>query len=307
MKIGIDLGGSKIEGLLFGNKGQELTRQRVATPSGDYNGTIDAIAELITRLTKGYDVPSDLPIGVGIPGTISHKTGLVKNANSNCLIGRPLNKDLEKRLHRQVRLGNDADCFTLSEAIDGAGRASNVVFGVILGTGVGGGISIGGYPLIGPNAISGEWGHNPLPWPLSLTDKYDTSVEYPGRVCYCGKNGCIETFLSGPGLTTDHEIINRISLDPPAIVAAASAGEPSAKATLQRYIGRLARALASVINILDPDVIVLGGGLSNIKSLYTTVPPLWQNWVFSDHCNTRLLKNHHGDSSGVRGAAWMWP
>ena len=290
MKIGIDLGGSKIEGLLLSDKGQKLTRQRLATPFGDYNGTIDAITELITNLTKDHDVPSDLPVGVGIPGTISRKTGLVKNANSNCLIGRPLDKDLEKRLQRQVRLGNDADCFTLSEATDGAGRASHVVFGVILGTGVGGGISIGGYPWIGPNAISGEWGHNPLPWPLSPTDNYDMSDEYPGRVCYCGKNGCIETFLSGPGLATDHEIINRISLEPPAIVAAASAGDLRAKATLQRYIDRLARAPTSVINILDPDVIVLGGGLSNITSLYNTVPALWQNWIFSDHCNTRLLK-----------------
>ena len=181
------------------------------------------------------------------------------------MIGRPLDKDLEKRLQRQVRLGNDADCFTLSEATDGAGRASHVVFGVILGTGVGGGISIGGYPWIGPNAISGEWGDNPLHWPLSPADNYDMSEEYPGRVCYCWKNGCIETFLSGPGLATDHEIINRISLEPPAIIVAASTGDLSAKATFQRYTDRLARALSSVINILDPDVIVLGGGLFNIQ------------------------------------------
>ena len=307
MKIGVDLGGSKIEGLVLGPDGRELGRKRVTTPAGDYDGTIDSISELISGLTYDHKVPDGIPVGVGIPGAVSRKTGLVKNANSNCLIGRPFDQDLELRLGRAVKIANDADCFAVSEATDGAGADSRVVFGVILGTGVGGGLAIDARPWVGPNAITGEWGHNPLPWPLPPTDSLDGVDERPGRPCYCGKNGCIETFLSGRGLAADHQASNGGSPSASKVVEAASNGDENATATLNRYVHRLARALASVINIVDPDVIVLGGGLSNIDTLYDRVPGLWQDWVFSDHSDTPLLKNHHGDSSGVRGAAWLWP
>lgn len=314
MRIGIDLGGTKIEGIVLdssaGAPSVEITRKRVETPAGDYSATIAAITALIDDLESEAGAPAPLPIGIGIPGTVSPATGLVKNANSTCLIGKPFDADLQSALSRPVKLANDADCFTVSEARDGAGADHHVVFGVILGTGVGGGIAIGGDLLAGPNAIAGEWGHNPLPAPQTL----DGQNEVPGPRCYCGRRGCIETFLSGPGLTRDTMTANGVrgaaaneDLTAEDVVQRAVAGDPSAQAALHRYENRLARALAGVINILDPGVIVLGGGLSNLGRLYQNVPKLWAQWVFSDRVDTSLVKNRHGDSSGVRGAAWLWP
>ena len=301
IRIGIDLGGTKIEGIALDGDGTARARLRVATPSGDYEGTVGAVATLVAELEAEAGAVAD-GIGVGIPGAISPATGLIKNANSTWLIGKPLDGDLEAALGRPVRLANDANCFTVSEAVDGAARGAGVVFGVILGTGVGGGLVIGGEAITGLNAIAGEWGHNPLPWP--------TDDERPGPACYCTKRGCIETFLSGPGLARDFRKAGGDGLTAPDIVALAGdgtkPGAPKADAALERYEQRLARALASVINILDPDVIVLGGGLSNVGRLYRTVPRLWTDWVFSERADTRLLANVHGDSSGVRGAAWLW-
>ena len=297
MRIGIDLGGTKIEGILLDDSGYEHARHRVDTPRSDYPATLSAVCALVQKLERRSSFPAR--VGVGIPGAISPATGLVKNANSTWLIGRPLESDLGKRLQRPVRLANDADCFTVSEATDGAGAGAGSVFGVILGTGVGGGFTWQGRLLQGPNAIVGEWGHNPLPWP-------DDS-ERPGPECYCGLNGCIETFLSGPGMSNDHHAVTGIRLTPPDIVAQASAGKEQAEATLHRYEQRLARSLATVVNILDPDVIVLGGGLSRVHRWYQTVPGLWSAWVFSDRVDTKLVPPRHGDSSGVRGAAWLWP
>jgi len=300
MRIGIDLGGTKIEGIVLDEDGTERCRHRAGTPSGDYAGTITAISRLVDLLTTETKSPSSIPVGVGIPGAISPTSGLVKNANSTCLIGHALDKDLEAALNRPVRLANDADCFTISEAVDGAGSGANTVFGVILGTGVGGGIAINGKLLSGINAIAGEWGHNPLPWMQTLEDGRD---ERPGENCYCGQSGCIETFLSGPGLSRDHQESGLLASE---IVTLAERGDPDAIATLTRFEHRLARALASVINIIDPDVIVLGGGLSNIKQLYSKIPDIWSSWVFSDETSTKLYQNQHGDSGGVRGAAWLW-
>ena len=294
MRLGIDLGGSKIEALALGDDGRELIRRRVPTPQGDYPATVRAIAELADALETA--VGHRLSVGVAMPGALSPATGLVKNANSTWLNDRPLDRDLAAALARPVRLANDADCFALSEATDGAGAGAEVVFGVILGTGVGGGLVVAGRLLRGPNAITGEWGHNPLPWP--------TDAERPGPACYCGRTGCIETFVSGPGLARDHL---SGGIDAAAIVATAMAGDRAAQASLARYEGRLARALAGVINIVDPDVVVLGGGMSNVEQLYRNVPPLWQGYVFSDQVATRLRPAAHGDSSGVRGAAWLWP
>ncbi len=321
MRIGIDLGGSKIEGLVLGPEGEELARRRVGTPRGgarkdDYEATVRAVAELVASLAadvearggdgrrpgQGQQSIADVPAGIGIPGTISAATGLIKNANSTCLIGRPLDRDLGDALDRRVRLANDADCFTISEASDGAGKNFHTVFGVILGTGCGGGIAVGGKLLAGANAIAGEWGHNPLPWPQTLNG----IDERPGPACYCGQSGCIETFVSGSGLEADHDAATGQSLTAEEIAALAETNDPEAKAALQRYQHRLARALASVINLLDPGVIVLGGGLSNIQTLYDTVPGLWAQWVFSDTVATELKPARHGDSSGVRGAAWLW-
>lgn len=298
MRIGIDLGGTKIEGIALDDQGVERARIRIPTPQGDYPGTVKAVADLVRQL----DDNGNASIGVGIPGTISPATGLVKNANSVCLIGQALDKDLEETIGRPVRLANDANCFTVSEAHDGAAQGAHVAFGVIIGTGVGGGIAIDGRAVVGANAIAGEWGHNPLPWPQVL----DGRDERPGPACYCGLNGCIETFLSGPGLTRDFLAHTGEDLTGEAIARRAQDGDAAADAALKRYEHRLARALASIINVLDPDVIVLGGGLSNIERLYTNVPKLWDAWVFSDHVDTRLVKNAFGDSSGVRGAAWLW-
>jgi fructokinase len=297
MRIGIDLGGTKIEAVALGDTGEELLRRRVAAPRGDYEATLATLGGLVATVER--ELGAQGTIGVGVPGTISPATGRMKNANSTWLIGRALDRDLAAALGRPVRLANDADCFTLSEASDGAAAGASPVFGVILGTGVGGGLAVGGQLLSGPNAIAGEWGHNPLPWP--------NADERPGPLCYCGLTGCIETFLSGPGLAADHLATTGDQLGAPKIVAEAAKGEPAAKATLARYEDRLARALASVINIVDPAVIVLGGGLSNIDSLYSAVPRLLPRYVFSDMVNTQLARAAHGDSSGVRGAAWLWP
>jgi fructokinase len=289
-KVGVDLGGTKIELLALDRDGREAFRRRMPTPQGDYGATLRAIVSLVSEAETALGERAS--VGVGIPGAESRASGLIKNANSTCLIGRPLRQDLETALGREVRLANDANCFALSEAIDGAGAGAEVVFGVILGTGVGGGIVVRGHVLTGPNAIAGEWGHNPLPLPRG--------TDLPLPACYCGREGCIETYLSGPGLARDHQQATGEQLTPEQIVA--SGREP----TMRRYEERLARALAGVINVLDPDVIVLGGGLSNIERLYDHVPALWGQYVFSDRVATRLVKHLHGDSSGVRGAAWLW-
>jgi fructokinase len=295
MRIGIDLGGTKIEAIALDEEGSVLLRQRIATPRGDYEATVDAIARLVGNIEQRLQRKGT--VGVGMPGTMSPATGLVKNANSTWLNGRAFADDLPRRLDRAVRFANDANCFTLSEATDGAAAGLNLVFGVILGTGVGGGIAVRSQVLNGCNGIAGEWGHNPLPWP--------ERGEWPGPSCYCGRSGCIETFLSGPGLTRDYVNAGGNEVAAVEIAARAERGDPQAKASLDRYVGRLARALASVINVLDPDAVVLGGGMSNMEMLYSAVPAQWSRFVFSDRVDTRLLRAAHGDSSGVRGAAWL--
>ena len=293
LRIGIDLGGTKIEGLAMGPAGEELARSRIQTPAGDYAATLRAIKSLVASLEEsaGERAPA---VGVGTPGGIDPRTGLIHNANSTCLIGHPLDKDLEAVLGRPVRLANDADCFALSEAADGAAAGRRVVFGVILGTGVGGGLVVDGRLVTGPNNIQGEWGHNPLPWP--------EDGERPGPACYCARSGCIETFLSGPGLSRDHEAASGRRLEPAEIVRRAQAGEQDCEESMARYEDRLARGLAAVINILDPDAVVLGGGMSNISRLYRNVPGLWKGRVFCAEPATALLPARHGDSSGVLGA-----
>jgi fructokinase len=295
VRIGIDLGGTKTEALALGESGRELLRLRRPTPPG-YEGTLATIASLVAEIEATLGARG--AVGVGMPGTISPATGLVKNANSTWLLGRPLRKDLVRILGRDVRLANDANCFALSEASDGVAAGAACVFGVIVGTGTGGGIVVNGRVLTGPNAIAGEWGHNPLPWP--------DETESPGPPCWCGKRGCIETFLSGPGLSRDHLAATGEERSADEIAAAAGAGDARAEATLERYAVRMARALASVVNVLDPDVIVLGGGLSNVRRLYEDVPRVWGRWVFSDRVETPLLPPRWGDSSGVRGAAWLF-
>ena len=297
MKIGIDLGGSKIEGILLDGDGAVRLRERVATPQGDYPATLAAIHALVLQLEQFAGVSCS--VGIGMPGTHSRVSGRVKNSNSVCLNDQPLHADLEQRIKRPLRFANDADCFALSEATDGAAGGAGSVFGVIVGTGTGGGIVVDGKLLSGPNGIAGEWGHNPLPWP--------GPDELPGAPCYCGKKGCIETWLSGPGMARDHLEVTGEHADAPGIASAAASGQDTARDTLARYADRMARALASVINIIDPEVIVLGGGMSNVDFLYQAVPQCWGDYVFSDRVDTRLLRARHGDSSGVRGAAWLWP
>ena len=296
MRLGVDLGGSKIEIVGLAADGRELLRRRIATPQGDYRATLTAIAGLVAEAEA--ELGQTGSVGIGIPGAESLRSGLIKNANSTCLIGQPLRHDLQTLLRREVRLANDANCFALSEAIDGAGRDVETVFGVILGTGVGGGIVIRRQVLAGANAIAGEWGHNPLPR-LAAADQ-------PAPDCYCGHRGCIETYLSGPGLTADHARHTGETLDAASIECRAAAGDAACETTLRRYEDRLGRALAGVINILDPQVIVLGGGLSNMQRLYRHLPACCAPYVFSDAVDTRFLPPVHGDSSGVRGAAWLW-
>ena len=296
MRLGIDLGGSKIEIVALDDEGSECLRRRIDTPQGDYLGTVMAIAGLVEAAED--ELGRRGSVGIGIPGAESQLTGLIKNANSTCLIGQPLKRDLQALLQRPVRLANDANCFALSEAVDGAGRDADVVFGVILGTGVGGGIVVHRQTLPGANAIAGEWGHNPLPLPAG--------DDLPLPACYCGRHGCIETYLSGPALAAEHCRRTGQDLSPAAIAAAAEAGDTACEATLQRYEARLGRALAGVINLLDPQVVVLGGGLSNLQRLYRNLPGRVAPHVFSDACRTQFRAPAHGDSSGVRGAAWLW-
>lgn len=297
MRIGVDLGGTKIEALALSGDGAALARRRAATPRGDYEATLDAIASLVRDLEA--ETGPGATVGVGIPGAVSPASGLVKNANSTWLNGRAFDRDLSARLGRPVRVANDANCFTLSEATDGAGAGAGIVFGVILGTGVGGGLAIDGRVIVGANAIAGEWGHNPLPWP--------DAEERPGPPCHCGRRGCIETFLSGPGLAEDYRRGGGGTADARAIASRAAAGEAAAEACLARYEDRLARALAGVINIVDPEVIVLGGGVSEIARLVPRARALLARRAFSDRIDTRLVTARHGASSGVRGAAWLWP
>jgi len=295
LAIGVDLGGTKIEIIALDGEGRELLRRRQPTPRGDYEATIASVAGMVEAAEAELGARGS--VGVGHPGALSPATGLIKNANSVWLNGRPLDRDLIERLGRPVAFANDANCLALSEATDGGGAGAEVVFSVILGTGVGGGLVAHGRVLKGANAIAGEWGHNPLPWPRD--------DERPGPDCYCGLRGCIETWCSGPGFAADHTARTGEAVEGPEIVARAIAGEASALTSLERYEDRLARALAHLVNIVDPDVIVLGGGLSNIQRLYEAVPARWQAYVFSDHVATELRQNVHGDSSGVRGAAWL--
>ena len=294
MRIGVDFGGTKIEAIAIDANGVERRRRRIDTPREDYDGSVRAVASLVADVER--ETGEQGTVGVGIPGAVSPATGLIKNANSTWLIGRPLHLDLERALGRPVRVANDANCFALSEATDGAGAGAPVVFGVILGTGVGGGVVVNGRVLTGANAIAGEWGHNALPWP--------DEQEWPGPPCYCGRRGCIEVFLCGKGMQLAY---GAGAPEARAIGEAAASGDARAAGALTVYVRRLAKALATVVNTLDPDVIVLGGGLSNVDALYTRVPEEWTRWVFSDRVDTRLIRAQHGDSSGVRGAAWLWP
>ncbi len=296
-RIGVDLGGTKIEIVALDADGIELLRTRVDTPRGDYRATLETIVDLVNHAER--ELGARCSVGIGTPGALSRATGLLKNSNSVRLNGQPIQHDLERLLARAIRLNNDANCFALSEATDGAAAGANVVFGVIVGTGTGAGIVVRGHVLDGPNGIAGEWGHNPLPWPRA--DERD------GPPCYCGRRSCIETYLSGPGIQRDHSIVTGESLTSHEIVRRANANDAPCSATLHRYEDRMARALAHVINILDPDVIVLGGGMGNIARLYENVPQLWGQYVFSDRVDTRLIAPMFGDSSGVRGAAWLWP
>ena len=296
MRIGVDLGGTKIEAALLDEAGTVRFRRRIEAPQQDYAATVAAVAGLVKRACS--EAGGDASVGIGIPGTISPATGLVKNANSTWLNGQPLDRDLGLALGRPVRIANDANCFALSEAVDGAAAGAHAVFGVILGTGVGGGLVIGGRVLTGANAIAGEWGHNPLPWP--------TPVELPGPACWCGRRGCIETWSSGPALARTHMESTGQYLTASEIAERAAAGNAEAGESMAQYEERLARALAHTINIFDPDIIVLGGGLSNITRFYENLPRLWEQWVFSDQVATRIVPPLHGDSSGVRGAAWLW-
>jgi fructokinase len=296
IRIGIDLGGTKTEIIALDERRRTLLRRRERTPADDYSGTLDLIARLVRE--SEIELGKRGSVGIGTPGAPSPLTNRIRNSNSACLNGRPIKEDLERLLGREIRIANDANCFALSEAADGAARDANVCFGVILGTGVGGGIVVFGRVIEGANAIGGEWGHNPLPWP--------EPADLPGPRCYCGQRGCIETFLSGPALSAEHERHTGEELSAEEIARRAAANDRTAERSLAQYENRLARALASIINILDPDAIVLGGGVSGVERLYASVPKLWTQWVFSDVVRTRLLRNFHGDSSGVRGAALLW-
>jgi fructokinase len=297
VRIGVDLGGTKIEFVALERDGRELHRHRIATPRFDYEATVRAVMEAVQGIEK--KIGRSATVGVGIPGTISTKTGLVKNANSTWLNGKPFDKDLGKALGREVRCANDANCLAVSEATDGAGAGKHVVFAVILGTGCGGGIALDGRVHSGSNGVAGEWGHNTLPWMRT--------EEFPGPACYCGRNGCLETWISGTGLEADYQRATKISLKGLEITARSDAGEAAALAALDRFEDRLTRGLAQVINLLDPDVIVLGGGASQIPRLYQNVPARLRDYVFGGEADTHILPAKHGDASGVRGAAWLWP
>jgi fructokinase len=295
LSLGVDLGGTKIEVVALDAQGVIVRRKRIATPQGDYRQSVQAIAGLVVALEDELGISGT--VGIGVPGSISPTTGLIRNANSTCLNGKPLKQDVEQLLKRPVAVSNDANCFALSESTDGAAAGASSVFAVIIGTGTGSGMVINGRVINGANGIAGEWGHNPLPWP--------SSAENPGPDCWCGLQGCIETWLSGPGMTRDHQESTGLEMGADLIVAASKDGNQQAEETLQRYEHRLARALAQIINVLDPEVIVLGGGMSNIKRFYTTVPAIWSSYIFSDGINTQLVPPIYGDSSGVRGAAWL--
>ncbi|MEO3989777.1 fructokinase [Pseudocitrobacter cyperus] len=299
MRIGIDLGGTKTEVISLSDKGKELFRHRLPTPR-DYQKTIENIAHLVAMAEESTGQTGT--VGIGIPGSISTYTGLVKNANSTWLNGQPFDKDLSKRLNREVRLANDANCLAVSEAVDGAAAGAQTVFAVIIGTGCGAGVAINGRSHIGGNGTAGEWGHNSLPWMDSDELRYRAEVP-----CYCGKQGCIETFISGTGFATDYQRLSGHALKGNEIMHLVEEGDALAEQALCRYEQRLAKSLANVVNILDPDVIVLGGGMSNVDRLYRSVPELLKAWVFGGECETPVRKALHGDSSGVRGAAWLWP
>ncbi|MEL0150208.1 MAG: ROK family protein [Rhodobiaceae bacterium] len=294
MRFGLDLGGTKMEAVLLNEAGEIVWRQRKPTPSEEYEAIIETIAALVDEADR--ESAQEISIGIGMPGSLSPKTGLVRNSNTQCLNGRPIQQDLESKLARQVRLANDANCFALSEATDGAGAGAQSVFGVIIGTGCGGGLVFNGELQNGANSIGGEWGHNPLAAPRA--------EELPGPPCYCGRQGCNEVWISGSGFARDHEAVTGEKLTAEEIIASDSA---TAKASLERLCDRVARALGAVVNLVDPEVIVLGGGLSNVDALYTHIPEIWDAYIFSDVIETRLVKNQHGDASGVRGAAWLWP
>ncbi|WP_407334262.1 fructokinase [Enterovibrio sp. 27052020O] len=299
MKIGIDLGGTKIEVMAITESGEEVFRKRVPTPQHDYQATLQAIKGLVDDAEEA--VGQTCTVGLGIPGTLSPVSGLVKNANSVWLNGQPLDKDLGQLLNREVRIANDANCLAVSEAVDGSGAGKQMVFGVIIGTGCGGGIAIDGHVHVGGNGVAGEWGHNPLPWQNQLDTKQASEIP-----CYCGKPGCLEVFISGTGFWKDFELTTAQTLRGPDIIQLAEQGDEEAEACIQRYEDRLARALASVVNVIDPDVIVLGGGMSNVERLYTNVPKRMSQWVLGGECATPVVKAKYGDSSGVRGAAWLW-
>ncbi|WP_417345589.1 fructokinase [Ferrimonas sp.] len=296
MRIGIDLGGTKIEGIALSDQGQELWRERVATPQGDYQGILQAIAGLVQRAEANLTLTGS--VGVGIPGVLSPQTGKVKNANTQCLNGQALDQDLSQLLNREVRLANDANCFAVSEAVDGAGQGKSLVFGIILGTGCGAGIAVNERPLVGANGLSGEWGHNPLPWM--------TPQEYPGSPCFCGRRGCIETFVSGTGFSRQYSQLTSHNLPGDQIIHRMRQGEPAASQVFELYCDQLSRALAHVVNLLDPEIIVLGGGMSNIDELYPELNRRLAADVLGRECVTQVVANRHGDSSGVRGAAWLW-
>lgn len=295
MRLGIDLGGTKIEIIALDESGETLHRERTATPQENYQEIVQTISQLVDKTESQLQQTGT--VGICTPGAISPTNGLLRNSNSVCLNGKPFKQDLEKHLKRDITIANDANCFTLSEAVDGAAKGANIVFGVIVGTGTGAGIVINGKVLTGANAIAGEWGHNPLPWP--------NDNERPGLSCYCGKKGCIETFLSGPGLAKNFEATNKKSLSAEQIVEGAKQGDKACEQAMKTYEDQMARGLSHVINILDPDLIVLGGGMSNIQRLYKNVPDIWKQYVFSDDVGTRLVPPIYGDSSGVRGAAWL--
>jgi fructokinase len=297
IRIGVDLGGTKIEFIALEPDGRELHRHRIPTPRFDYKGTVRAVAGAVQDIEK--TLGRSATVGMGIPGTISTKTGLVKNANSTWLNGKPFDKDLSRALAREVRCANDANCLAVSEATDGAGAGKHLVFAVILGTGCGGGVAINGRVHSGSNGVAGEWGHNTLPWMRP--------DEFPGPPCYCGRNGCLETWISGTGLEADYKRATNVDLKGPEIIARSSSGEPAALAALERFEDRLTRGLAQMINLLDPDVIVLGGGASQIPRLYQNVPPRLKEYVFGQEADTPVIPAKHGDASGVRGAAWLWP